>query len=151
MSFVVSSVLLPDLPAIHRLSLSVEADIATGSLLFPNGASETSVAHLVKQDEKDMRDPKSTCRHVVVRDVPEAEEREGPGPIVSYAMWNLFVGRGKEVDKEKGSEGEGCGAYYESWPPDAHHEALKALVEMGRKKREGIMGDKNYACKYVPL
>lgn len=63
---------------------------------------------------------------------------EGEGEIVSYAMWNFFV-----MPEEEGAAEEGVGgdrrrdegrAYYASWPPDAHYGALKALVEMGRKK-----------------
>lgn len=157
MPLVVSPVLLPDLPAIQRLSLSVEADTATGSLLFPNGASETSIAHLVKQDEKDIRDPKCTCRHIIMRDVPEGTDTYGDdgkarGEIVSYAMWNFFIAREKANTEGQDEEGRvRDGAYYESWPPDAHHQALEVLVEMGRKKREGTMGQRNYACKYISM
>lgn len=160
MPLIVSPVLLRDLPSVHRLSLSVEAVTTTGSLLFPNGASETSIAHQVEQDGKDMRDPNSTSRHVIVRDIPDGKVAYGDdgkarGEIVSCAMWNFFGMPEEEGAAEEGVGGdrrrdEG-GAYYASWPPDAHHEALKALVEMGRKKREDIMGKKRYACKYISL
>ena len=107
-----------------------------------------------------MRDPNSTSRHVIVRDIPDGEDAYGDdgkarGEIVSYAMWNFFVTPEEEGTAVEGVGGDrrrdGGGVYYESWPPDAHHEALKALVETGRKKREDTMGNKRYACKYISL
>ena len=107
-----------------------------------------------------MRDPNSTSRHIVVRDLPDGKDAYGDdgkarGEIVSYAMWNFFVTPEEEGAAEEGVGGDSRrdegGAYHASWPPDAHHDALKALVEMGRKKREDIMGKKKYACKYIFL
>ena len=147
MPLVLSEVLLSDLPEVHRLSLSADQQSATSELLFPNGPSEASITHLVKQDEKDMRDLSSTCRHVIIRDI--SGDVQGKGEAVSYALWNFFVGRGKESIGQKDEGGGRDGAYYESWPPDANQEALGALVEMGRRKRESIMGHENYACKSI--
>ncbi len=145
MPLVFSEVLLSDLPEVHRLSLSADQQSATSELLFPNGPSEASITHLVKQDEKDMRNLSSTSRHVIIRDLPG--DVQGKGEVVSYALWNFFVGRGKETTEQSNNGGGGDGAYYESWPPDANQEALGALVEMGWRKREGIMAQENYACK----
>ena len=145
MPLILSEVLLSDLPEVHRLSLSADQQSATAELLFPNGPSEVSITHLVKQDEKDMRDLSSTSRHVIIRDLPE--DGQGKGEVVSYALWNFFVGRREEGIGQKSEGGDGDGAYYESWPPDANQEALGALVEMGRRKRESIMAHENYACK----
>ena len=93
-----------------------------------------------------MRDLRSTSRHVIIRDVP-GDDVQGKGEVVSYALWNFFVGRGEERVGQSEEGGGGDGAYYESWPPDANQEALGVLVEMGRRKRESIMGHENYACK----
>ena len=95
-----------------------------------------------------MRDLSNTSRHVIIRDMPE-DDVHGKGEVVSYALWNFFVGRGKESLGHNDEGGGGDGAYYESWPPDANQEALRALVEMGRRKREGIMGHEDYACKSI--
>ena len=94
-----------------------------------------------------MRDLSSTSRRVIVRDVPG--DVQGKGETVSYALWNFFVGRGEETTGQNNNGGGGDGAYDESWPPDAHQEALAALVEIGRRKRERIMGHGNYACKSI--
>lgn len=77
---------------------------------------------------------------MVVRD-DVAGKGEGEGEVVSYALWEFFVGR------RKVKEGECGGDRGASWPPDANGEVLGALVEMGRRKREGIMGGRDYACK----
>ena len=95
-----------------------------------------------------MRDLSSTSRHVIIRDMPGGDV-QGEGEVVSYALWNFFVGRRKESIGQNEGGGGGDGAYYESWPPDANQEALGALVEMGRRKRESIMGQENYACKSI--
>ena len=107
-----------------------------------------------------MRDLRSRSRRVVVRDVDVdvdvsgggdgddddgGGKREGGGEVVSYALWEFFVGRGDESVGEKREEGGGGDGA--SWPPDANGEALGVLVEMGRRKREGIMGERDYACK----
>jgi len=139
-----SPVLLSDLPYVHHLSLSADQHSPTAQVLFPHHASATSISHLVLQDEKDMRDPKSTSRHVMVRDVPDGRAAgEGEGEVVSYAMWNYFVGRGKNED-----EGDGDGAYYDEWPSDVNRDAIKVLFEKGRRKREETMGNADYARKY---
>ena len=147
MPLVLSEVLIPDLPEVHRLSLSADQHSATAELLFPNGPSETSITYLVKQDEKDMRDLSSTSRRVIIRDLPS--DGRGKGEAVSYALWDFFIGKGREGKGQDNEGGGGDGACHESWPPDANQEALGALVEMGRRKREGIMGDNNYACKSI--
>lgn len=147
MPLVLSEVLLSDLPEVHRLSLTADQHSATAQLLFPNGPSEASIAHLVKQDEKDMRDLSSTSRRVIIRDVPG--NGGGKGEAVSYALWDFFVGKGREGRGQDNDGRRGDGASHESWPPDANQEALGALVEMGKRKREGIMGDDNYACKSI--
>ena len=95
-----------------------------------------------------MRNLSSTSRHVIIRDIPVGDVQL-EGEVVSYALWNFFVGRGKESIGQKNEGGGGDGAYYESWPPDANQEALGALVEMGRRKRESIMGEEDYACKSI--
>lgn len=51
------------------------------------------------------------------------------------------------MDDKRGRVGDG--AYYESWPPDANQHALGVLVQMGRKKREDVMGKTDYCCKYI--
>ena len=95
-----------------------------------------------------MRDLSSTSRHVIIRDMPE-DDVQGEGEVVSYALWNFFVGRSEEGIGQNEEGGGGDGAYYESWPPDANQEVLGALVAMGKRKRERIMGQENYACKSI--
>ena len=95
-----------------------------------------------------MRDLSSASRHVIIRDMP-GNDVQGEGEVVSYALWNFFVGRSEEGIGQNEEGGGGDGAYYESWPPDANQEALGALVEMGRRKRESIMGEEDYACKSI--
>ena len=95
-----------------------------------------------------MRDLSSTSRHVIIRDLPE-DDVQGEGEVVSYALWNFFVERGKESLGQNERGWGGNGTYNESWPPDSHQEALGALVAMGRRKRESIMGQENYACKSI--
>ncbi|KAL6713801.1 hypothetical protein ACLMJK_008293 [Lecanora helva] len=137
MPLVLSLVLLQDLPSVHKLWLS--APSPTAKIIFPKGASPTSVAHLTKQDEKDMQNPKCTSRHVMIRDCVDDEAgREGKGEIVSYAMWNFLVGR-----KEGDSGGDG--AYYDEWPGDARQDIIKDLVAKAKKKREDTMGKGDYA------
>ena len=141
MPLILTPVLLRDLPAVHTLSLSADQHSPTAAVLFPNHASATSVAHFTQQDEKDMQDPKSTSRHVIVRDAPNAgAAAEGKGEVVSYAMWNFFAGRGKDEGKE-GADG----AYYEEWPSDVNREAIAMLMGKAKKKREEIMGSGDYA------
>ena len=140
MPLTLSPVLLSDLPSVHHLSLTADAQYATSRVLFPNAASKTTIAHLVAQDEKSMQDPRSTARHVLVRDVPtKAIAEEAKGEVVSYAMWNFFVGR---------TEGEGTEAYYDEWPEDVNQEAVKQLFERGKKKREEVMGERDYCRRY---
>ena len=81
----------------------------------------------------------------MVRELPEDEQDEDhegqKGEVVSYAMWNYFVGRKEE-------DGGGDGAYYEEWPSDVNKEAIKVLFDKGKKKREETMGDGDYARTY---
>ena len=94
-----------------------------------------------------MRDSSSTSRRVIIRDVPG--NGRGKGEAVSYALWDFFIGKGREGKGQNDGGRGGEGACHESWPPDANQEALGALVEMGKRKREGIMANNNYACKSV--
>ncbi|KAL6717672.1 hypothetical protein ACLMJK_005587 [Lecanora helva] len=142
-------ILLPDLPRIHTLSLSADSDSPTARVLFPHHASPTSVAHLTQQDERDMQDPRSTSRYVMVCDVP-ADGAEGVGvgevsggrrgEVVSYAMWNFFVESG-----EDGEGRDGGGAYYDEWPSDVNKEAVETLMASGKRMREQVMGRGDYA------
>ena len=120
MPLVLSEVLLSDLPEVHRLSLSADQHSATTELLFPNGPSEASITHLVKQDEKDVRDSSSTSRRVIIRDVPG--DGQGKGEAVSYALWDFFVGKSKERRGQDVEGGDRDSASHESWPPDANQE-----------------------------
>ena len=93
-----------------------------------------------------MQDPRSTSRHIMVRDLPHEKTvkddyHEGKGEVVSYALWNYFVGRKEE-------DGNGDTAYYEEWPSDVNKDAIKVLFDKGRKKREETMGNGDYARTY---
>lgn len=145
MPLVLDPVLLSDLPKVHHLSLTADQHSPTAEVLFPNHASETTIAHLVKQDEKDMQDFKSTTRHVMVRDVPDGGAGEGEGQVVSYATWNFFVGRKKS---EGGGEEKSEDAYDEEWPSDVNRDAIKVLFANGKRKRKEIMGGRDYARRY---
>lgn len=140
MPLLLSPVLLSELDAVHRLRLSINADQPIERFLFPNGASDISVATSAAQDRQGMADPKCAFRQVVVKDSES-------GDIVSYALWYFFTGT-EEKDGEEGVVGAGW--LDGGWPSDANEEALDALVEEGTKKRKALMGTRPHACMYEP-
>ncbi len=130
MRFTTSPVLSSDMEEVHRFHLSIDANGPIGQLLFPNGASDRSVASHAALSRKWMTDPHSKMRPVVAKD-------SDTGEIVSYAVWFFFPEKDNDAGGEIGGE----------WPSDVNREPLEALIELKKKKRVELMKGKPYACK----
>ena len=131
MPLTLSPVLLSELEAVHRARLTWTADAPVERFLFPNGASDTSVAAFADHDRRSMNDPQSTSRAIIVKDADTGE-------IVSYALWMFFTKN--EGDTEGGGSSD--------LPSDVNKGPAEALFAEGKKKRQELMEGKPHACMF---
>lgn len=134
MSLSIFPALPSELEEIHRLRISVTADEPIERFVFPNGASDISVAAYAEQDRQAMHNLNSPSRIMVVKDGETGE-------LVSCANWIFFGLNGHGKDDEGGGE----------WPSDVNKEPLEALMVHGSQQRDEMMKGKPYACMYMNL
>ncbi|KAK6380747.1 hypothetical protein LTS17_004947 [Exophiala oligosperma] len=122
-------VLLPaspsDLESIVRLQFKACADDQGFPVIFPKGASLSSITHLVHSYENDMEnDP--TCFIMIVKEAMSGE-------IVSYAVWHFYPPRSQEeIDLEMLVENIPL-------PIDANQELGNRLIRESTRKRHEVV------------
>lgn len=122
-------VLLPaspsDLEAVVRVEFAACATDPGFSVIFPKGATLTSITHFVQSFENDMDNDPSY--HIMI--VKEAMS----GEIASFAIWHFFPPRPQdEIDREMLSQDFPL-------PDDANKEAGCRLMHNGIRKRHELV------------
>lgn len=138
-------VLLPaspsDLESIAQLQFEAFANDHGFPVIFPKGATLSSITHLVYSYENDMEnDP--TCFIMIVKEAMSGE-------IVSYAVWHFYPPRSQdEIDMEMLVENIPL-------PMDANQELGNRLIRESTRKRHEVVAaaigppQKPYACEYL--
>lgn len=128
-SLEVCPVRLDDVRATTLLTFAGFADNVITKIFYPKGVTPDIINHFVEQDTKGWgKDPR--VRHMQVKDTRTGE-------IVSYSQWFIYPERSRaELSK----------AVKLQWPDGCNQETNNALLNTGRRKRNGIMGGNPHIC-----
>ena len=139
-AFVVLPASPSDLEAVARVQFLACASDHGFPVIFPKGATLTSVAHFVHSYEKDMEsDP--TCHIMVVKEALSAQ-------VASFAIWHFYPPKSQdEIDQEMMMTEFPL-------PDDANKELGNKLVHNGIRKRHEVVAaaigtGKPYACEFL--
>lgn len=128
-----------DLEAIVQVQFAACASDHGFPVIFPKGASLTSITHFVRSFEDDLEnDP--TCHIMLVKEAMS-------GDVASYAVWHFYPPKSQEeIDREM------LMANF-PLPDDANKELGNKLIHNSIRKRHEVVAatigvQKPYACEY---